>query len=478
MNQVVSDTLLQSAEAVQDQDAISPCLNHFLTQPMRQLSQNSYLERQQKRESNARSYPRRLPLALTRSQGIYVQDSQQQLFIDALAAAGTLALGHNHPQITEAISQTLNSGVPLQTLDITTPVKDQFIDRLFGLLPGKMADSARIQFCSPCGADAVEAAIKLAKTATGRNTVIAFSGAYHGMTQGTLAIMGNLGPKSALGATVPDVQFMPFPYAPRCPYGLGEDGVRASLNQLETMLSDPESGVQKPAAIILEAVQGEAGALPADIEWLKGLREISRRHDILLILDEVQAGMGRTGEIFAFQHAGIEPDIIVLSKAIGGGLPMAVIVYRDEIDQWQPGAHAGTFRGNQLALASGQVVMRHLAEEKLHLHAGKMGARLKGLLSQICSPIIGDVRGRGLMLGVEMVDPAGKRDSLGNAPQDGARARAVQQQALQRGLILEVGGRFGSTVRFLPPLIVTAEEIDIIAEIFAEAVQAVSQVTL
>ncbi|ADZ90226.1 diaminobutyrate--2-oxoglutarate transaminase [Marinomonas mediterranea] len=477
MNHTISDILPEDKRPIEvtastKKSALS--LSNFLDQPSRTLSSSHYLERQKKRESNARSYPRRLPLTLVKSNGVYLQDSENQIFIDGLAAAGTLALGHNHPDITAAITKTLNSGMPLQTLDITTPVKERFIDSLFQLLPSNMSQNARVQFCSPCGADAVEAAIKLAKTVTGRNTILAFSGAYHGMTQGTLAIMGNLGPKSALGTTVPDVQFMPYPYAPRCPYGIGKDGVKASLNQLETMLTDPESGVQKPAAIILEAVQGEAGAIPADNEWLKGLRALTKKHDILLIIDEVQAGMGRTGEIFAFQHANIEPDIIVLSKAIGGGLPMAVIVYQGELDQWQPGAHAGTFRGNQLALASGQVVMRHLLEENLHHHAGKIGARLKAHLQNISSAIVGDVRGRGLMLGVEIVNPLSDKDSLGNHQVDGDQARAIQQEALKRGLILELGGRFGSTVRFLPPLIINEDEIDVIAERFSEAVHLVA----
>jgi len=476
MNHAVNDALLDSSDV--QPAPVFPDLETFASLPPRQLDATPLLDAQQQRESNARSYPRRLPLALTSSQGIYVQDSRQQTFIDALAAAGTLALGHHHPEIHAAINQTLASGVPLQTLDITTPIKERFIDQLFALLPGNMANQARIQFCSPCGADAVEAAIKLAKTATGRNTVIAFSGAYHGMTQGTLSIMGNLGPKSALGSTVPDVQFMPFPYPPRCPYGLGEAGISASLNQLETLLTDPESGVQKPAAIILEAVQGEAGALPADNRWLQGLREITQRHGIVLILDEVQAGMGRTGEIFAFQHAGIEPDIIVLSKAIGGGLPLAVIVYQDALDQWQPGAHAGTFRGNQLALACGQVVMHKLAEEQLHLHAAEMGLRLQHQLKQISSPLIGDVRGRGLMQGIEIIDPNGPVDGLGNYPQDGVRARAIQHEALKRGLIVEVGGRFGSTIRFLPPLIINAQQISQISAIMAEAIEAVSRTSV
>ncbi|AJQ95471.1 diaminobutyrate--2-oxoglutarate transaminase [Gynuella sunshinyii] len=467
-NLCIDETRVTSASAHTQPPADS--LTRLQQQSDRNLDNDVLLERQQQRESNARSYPRRLPLALVRGHGIYVEDSRGQLYIDALAAAGTLALGHHHPDIQEAIRQTLGSGIPMQTLDLTTPVKDEFIERLFALLPAGLQSNSRVQFCSPCGADAVEAAIKLAKTATGRHNVIAFAGAYHGMTQGTLSLMGNLGPKRHLGTTVPGVQFLPYPHARRCPYGLGAAGVQASLNQLESMLTDPESGVLTPAAIIVEAVQGEAGALPADLEWLRGLRRLTRQHGIALILDEVQAGMGRTGQIFAFQHAGIEPDMIVLSKAIGGGLPLALMVYHQDWDTWQPGAHAGTFRGNQLAMATGQVVMNWLHHNQLHLHAGQMGERLLTRLRQIHSPIIGEVRGRGLMIGVEIVDPEQPQDALGNHPLDGQRARQIQREALTLGLITEVGGRHGSTVRLLPPLIINETEVDAMADILSEAI--------
>lgn len=459
---------------VHPQAPVALNLNSFLSQPARVLATNSYLQRQEQRESNARSYPRRLPFVLKRGQGIFLEDTEQQIFIDCLAAAGTLALGHSHPEVKDALVQAVLSEVPLQTLDLMTPLKDQFMTQLLDLLPGNMAEHARIQMCSPCGSDAVEAALKLAKIATGRRSILAFSGAYHGMTQGALAMMGNLGPKSALSMTGADVQIMPYPYAPRCPYGLGEAGVKASLYQLETMLTDPESGVAKPAAIILEAVQGEAGSLPADPTWLKGLRDITKRHGILLIIDEVQSGMGRTGKVFSFEHADIEPDVIVLSKALGGGLPLAAIIYHSDFDKWNPGAHAGTFRGNQLAMASGLVVMRHLAEEKLHLHAGAMGAKLKHDLEAIDNAVIGDIRGRGLMLGIEIVDPNGERDALGNFPQDGPRAKEIQQAALRRGLIIELGGRFGSTIRMLPPLIIQPEDIDVVVAILTDAINSVT----
>lgn len=449
---------------------VSLDLATFLSQPERVLANNDYLQRQSDRESNARSYPRRLPLALKRGQGVFVEDTEQQVFIDCLAAAGTLALGHNHPDISAALIDAIQSGVPTQTLDLTTPLKDQFMTELLALLPGNMAADARIQMCSPCGSDAVEAAMKLAKIATGRRSILAFAGAYHGMTQGALALMGNMGAKSAISMTGADTHIMPFPYAPRCPYGIGADGVKASLHQLENMLTDPESGIAKPAAIIVEAIQGEAGSLPADIEWLQGLRDITKRHGILLMIDEIQAGMGRSGKVFAFEHANIEPDVILVSKALGGGQPMAAVIYHSDFDKWTKGAHAGTFRGNQLAMASGMVVMRHLREGKLYENAAAMGERLKAGFENIGSDLIGDVRGRGLMLGVEIVDANGKRDSLGNLPQDGVRALEIQQAALKRGLIIEVGGRFGSTIRFLPPLIITAEQVDVVIDVFAAAI--------
>lgn len=478
MTQLVKDKPLEKAPPLITEVSPNSLSSTFDPLLSRQLTENTYLSQQKKRESNARSYPRRIPLALTKGEGIYVQDTQQQVFIDALAAAGTLALGHNHSEINEAITRTLSSGIPLQSLDLTTPIKEQFIERLFALLPDSMKSTSRVQFCSPSGADAVEAALKLARVATGRSTVLSFSGAYHGMTQATVNLMGNLGPKTTMKLGLNDCVLLPFPNEKRCPYGLGEKGVEASLQQIETMLSDPESGVPQPAAIIVEAVQGEAGALPADFTWLQGLRKLASKFGIVLILDEVQAGMGRTGKVFAFQHAQIEPDIIVLSKAIGGGLPMSLIVYRQDLDVWQPGTHAGTFRGNQLAMASGQVVIRHILDEQLHLHAATMGAHLYKRLVDIDSPIIGDIRGLGLMQGIEIIDPYGEPDNLGNKPYDGQRARCVQQIALTHGLILELGGRYGSTLRFLTPLIISKKEIDLVADIVSYAIGEVGQTTL
>ena len=445
--------------------------HNALAQPY-SFSPNALLERQAARESNARSYPRRIPLALRRAEGIYVEDVEGRVFIDCLAGAGTLALGHNHPAVIAAIEQVLKDGLPLHTLDLTTPVKDQFVQELFDTLPADFARTARIQFCGPTGADAVEAALKLVKTATGRSTLLAFHGAYHGMTQGALNLMGNLSPKVALHGSLHDVQFLPFPYQYRCPFGLGgAAGIRAGLNYIDTVLNDPESGIPKPAAMILEIVQGEGGVIPAPHEWIAGVRALTAKAGVPLIIDEVQTGLGRTGSLFAFEQAAITPDVVVLSKAIGGSLPLAVIVYRETLDSWQPGAHAGTFRGNQLAMAAGIATIRHIRAEALHVTAESLGRRLAQLLSELQSayPQIGDVRSRGLMAGIEVIDPSGVRNSLGHPAAHPELARRVQLECLKRGLIVELGGRHGSVIRLLPPLIVTDTQIAQIAQILEVA---------
>ncbi|WPN45847.1 MULTISPECIES: aspartate aminotransferase family protein [unclassified Pseudomonas] len=446
------------------------------TETLYQFNESPLLARQSRQESNARSYPRRIPLALKRAKGLYVEDVEGRTFIDCLAGAGTLALGHNHPVVIEAIQQVLSDELPLHTLDLTTPVKDQFVQDLFGLLPPALAAEARIQFCGPTGTDAVEAALKLVRTATGRSTVLSFQGGYHGMSQGALSLMGSLGPKKPLGALLSSgVQFMPFPYDYRCPFGLGgAQGIKANLNYLENLLNDPEAGVQLPAAVIVEVVQGEGGVIPADLDWLRGLRRITEQAGVALIVDEIQSGFARTGKMFAFEHAGIIPDVVVMSKAIGGSLPLAVVVYRDWLDTWLPGAHAGTFRGNQMAMAAGSAVMRYLVEHKVCEHTAAMGARLVEHLRilQRYFPQMGDIRGRGLMLGVELVDPAGALDALGHPPAFARLAPLVQRECLKRGLILELGGRHGAVVRFLPPLVITAAEVDRVGEIFGRALAA------
>ena len=431
------------------------------------------LRRQAARESAARTYARALPIVPVRARGLTIEGADGRRYLDCLSGAGTLALGHNHPVVLEAIRKVLDSGAPLHVLDLATPVKDAFITELFRTLPPGLADHARVQFCGPAGTDAVEAALKLARAATGRTGILAFTGAYHGMTAGALEASGD--------ASDVRVTRLPYPQDYRCPFGVGgQRGAELAAHWTESVLDDPRSGVPHPAAMIIEPVQGEGGVIPAPDAWLRRIRQITAARSIALIADEVQTGVGRTGAFWAVEHSGITPDVMVLSKAIGGSLPLAVVVYRDDLDVWQPGAHAGTFRGNQLAMAAGTATLAYVRENRLAERAGALGSHMLDQLRSLARglPCMGDVRGRGLMIGVELVDTeedGGGSDAGGPRPAAPELAAAVQRECLRRGLIVELGGRHASVVRLLPPLTISDEQAAAVLDRLADAVEAASR---
>lgn len=439
-------------------------------------SNSYYVSRQEETESNARSYPRKFPFALKKAKGLWIEDVEGNKYLDFLCGAGTLALGHNDPEINQAMIDLISEDAPLHTLDLTTPVKDEFVHMLLSLLPGELKNNAKIQFCSPSGTDATDAALKLCKTATGRSEIIAFSGGYHGMGHGALALTGNLNAKNKVHGLMPGVHFMPYPYSYRCPFGLGGDaGVKAACAYFERLLKDPESGITKPAAVILEPIQGEGGVIPAPVEFLQTVRRVTQELDMPMIVDEIQCGIGRSGTFFAFEEAQIVPDVILASKAIGGSQPMAVVIYNKKLDLWTAGAHAGTFRGNQLAMKAGLVVMNRVSKPEFLAEVKEKGEYLKNKLLELKAkhPIIGDIRGRGLMLGCEFVDPTGKPDAIGSFPASGEIAAAVQKKCFENKLIMEKGGRFGSVMRCLCALTVTREEIDTMLSIFEKSIKEV-----
>ncbi|SEN38432.1 diaminobutyrate aminotransferase apoenzyme [Actinacidiphila rubida] len=432
------------------------------------------LRRQAQRESAARTYARSLPVVPVRARGMTVEGADGRRYLDCLSGAGTLALGHNHPVVLEAVRRVLDSGAPLHVLDMATPVKDAFTTALFETLPRELAEHGRIQFCGPAGTDAVEAAIKLARTATGRGGLLAFSGAYHGMTAAALGATGDTDMRATVDADV-RVTRLPYPYDYRCPFGTGgERGAELSARWTAHLLDDPKGGVQPPAAMLLEPVQGEGGVIPPPDSWMRRMREITASRGIPLIADEVQTGVGRTGTFWAVERSGIVPDVMVMSKAIGGSLPLAVIVYRDDLDVWRPGAHAGTFRGNQLAMAAGTATLRHVRENALQVRAATIGARMLSRLRGLAAhhACVGDVRGRGLMIGVELVDTAAEPDEFGAVPAAPLLAARVQQEALRRGLIIELGGRHASVVRLLPPLTITDEQAEAVLDRLGAAIEA------
>ncbi|MGJ5752875.1 diaminobutyrate aminotransferase [Streptomyces puniciscabiei] len=442
------------------------------------------LRRQSARESSARTYARALPIVPVRARGLTIEGADGRRYLDCLSGAGTLALGHNHPVVLEAIRRVLDSGAPLSVLDLATPVKDAFITELFRTLPPGLADRARVQFCGPAGTDAVEAALKLVRAATGRTGILAFTGAYHGMTAGALAASG--------GARDVQVARLPYPQDYRCPFGVGgPHGAELAARWTESLLDDPKSGVPLPAGMILEPVQGEGGVIPGPDDWLRRMRRLTADRSIPLIADEIQTGVGRTGAFWAVDHSGITPDVMVLSKAVGGSLPLAVIVYRDDLDVWPPGAHAGTFRGNQLAMAAGTATLAFVRENGLAERAADLGSRMLNRLGELADTFacVGEVRGRGLMLGVELVDPAGavsepldhhpaaSDPEPPHAPRPAAPelAVAVQRECLQRGLIVELGGRHSAVVRLLPPLTISEEQAAAVLDRLSDAVAAVAR---
>ena len=426
------------------------------------------LDRQEQRESNARTYPRRLPIAIKRASGSYIEDLDGNIFIDFLTGAGVLALGHNHPEVLAAVHRQLD--VFCHGLDFPTEVKDEFVSTQLALLPESMRDRMKIQFCGPAGANAVDAALKLCKTATGRGDVISFQGAFHGSSHSAMAVTGSVSQKEPIANGMPGVHFFPYPYAYRWPVTLDPETCGAQcLHTLESALKDPLGGIAKPAAVIIEIVQAEGGVIVGPVDFIRGVRELTRELGIPLIVDEIQTGCGRTGTWYAFEQYGIEPDVIIASKGLGGiGMPIAVIFYDRELDTWAPGAHTATFRGNQLAFAAGiasaEIIQRDGILGQVQRESEYVLDELRSL--QANHRAIGDVRGLGLMVGMEMIDP----ESGAAAPDLASR---IQRLALEHGLILELGGRYDAVVRMLPPLNVSRATLDqalgILRETLAQA---------
>lgn len=441
--------------------------------------------RQSARESAARTYARALPIVPVRARGLTIEGADGRRYLDCLSGAGTLALGHNHPVVLEAIRKVLDSGAPLHALDLATPVEDAFVAELFRTLPAGLADHARVQFCGPGGTDAVAAAFKLVRAATGRTGMLAFTGAHHGMATSAFDTS-----EEAVGARFTR---LPYPQDYRCPFGVGGTrGAELAANWTESLLDDAAPGAQRPAGLIVEAVQSEGGVIPAPDTWMRRMREITAARSIPLIADEVHAGVGRTGAFWAVEHSGITPDVMILSKAIGGSLPLSVLVHRDDLGRCERGAPADTFRGNQLALAAGTATLTYVRENGLAERASVLGARMLCRLRELGQRLscVGEVRGRGLMLGVELVDPetglrhaeaAAGRSGSAETPATDSRpaapelAAAVQRECLRRGLIVELGGRHASVVRLLPPLTISDEQADAVLDRLSDALEAVAR---
>ncbi|WP_416967495.1 aminotransferase class III-fold pyridoxal phosphate-dependent enzyme [Streptomyces sp. 4F14] len=398
-----------------------------------------------------------LPIVPVRARGPIVEGADGRRYLDCLSGGGALALGHNHPVVLEAVRGVLDSGAPLHAPGLATSVQDAFVAELLCTLPPGLAGHARVRFGGPAGTDAVATTLAPARTA-----VLAFTDAHH-----------------TIAAGVPDTRTPPVH---RCPYGAGDGlGAELAVGWAESVLGGREPGVPRPDCVILEPVQDSG--VPAPDGWLRRMRRITAERAVPLIADETRTGVGRTGAFWAVGHSGISPDAMVLSRAIGGGLPLAVIVHRDDLDLWGPGGHAGTVPGNQLAMAAGAATLAHVRENRLADHAARVGARMLRQLRSLAGefPWIGDVHGRGLMIGVDMA--AGEPGPTVPLPvRSGVDRRApcptadaVRRACLERGLIVGLGGRDRSVVRLLPPLTITDDQATAILDRFADALAAVTR---
>ncbi|MEW2613326.1 aminotransferase class III-fold pyridoxal phosphate-dependent enzyme [Streptomyces sp. NPDC047880] len=453
------------------------------------------LRRQAAREPAARTYARALPIVPVRARGLTIEGADGRRYLDCLSGAGTLALGHNHPVVLESIRKVLDSGAPLSTLDLATPVKDAFLTELLRTLPPGLAERAHVRFCGPAGSNAVETACALVRAATGRNGLLAFTGA--GWVRSAGALDDPL--EDAHGVRIP---CLPSPQDHRCHFGaVGDGGSDLAARWTESLPDHLREGA--PAGMIVEPVRSEGGVLPAPDSWLRRVRQFTADRSIPLIADESRTGVGRTGAFWAVEHSGVTPDVMVLSNAIGGSLPLAVVVYRDDLDTGHPGTPAETFPGNQLAMAAGMATLAHVRENALAERAATLGARMLDQLRPLAAEFacVGDVRGRGLMIGVELVDPGGagpqgeRGPILPGAPgpaEGGAGApvtpgsgphrtrphpaapelaAVVQQECLRRGLIVGLAGRTASVVELLPPLTITDEQAAAVLDRLADAVR-------
>ncbi len=397
-----------------------------------------------------------------RAEGIYFFDAEGHRWIDFTSGIGVINTGHRHPKVVAAIQEALDSLLFTQMNIVINPWTVKLAEKLQEVTP----PSIDRFFFSNSGAEAVEAAVKLARQTTGRRNIIVFQGSFHGRTAQTMAMTTSKYIYRYDYQPLPAGVFVsPFPYA--FYYGWSEEKtVQFCLDELDRLLHG-QSAPEETAAFVIEPVLGEGGYVPAPPAFLQGLREIADAHGILLVMDEVQTGFGRTGKFFGYEHSEIVPDIIIMAKGLGSGMPISGIAASKALmEQWRPGTHGGTYGGgNALASAAAVATIDVLREENLVAQAAEMGdyllSRLRALQAEF--PEIGDVRGKGLMVATEFVDAQGKPDAK--------RAKAVAAAALQQRLMLLTCGTYGNVIRWIPPLVVTKAQLDEALAIFADALK-------
>ncbi len=405
-------------------------------------------------ESNVRSYSRSFPTVFATAQGSVLTDEGGKEYIDFLSGAGTLNYGHNNPVLKEALMDYIASDGLVHGLDMATEAKGAFLNTLNQVILKPRRMNYKVQFTGPTGANAVEAALKIARNVTGRSNVISFTNGFHGVTLGAVSATANSHYRDAAGLPAMGVSFVPYD---------GYQGQDVDTTEyLAQVLEDGSSGVDKPAAVIVETVQGEGGLNVAGFGWLRKLERICRKHEILLIVDDIQAGCGRTGSFFSFERAGIHPDIVTLSKSLSGyGLPFSLVLMKPELDTWAPGEHNGTFRGHNLAFITARKAMEeYWRNDDLASEVARKGRMIRLKLEEMAADDKAgklSVRGRGMMLGLDCVD--------------GRLASKITERAFEEGLIIETSGSDGQVVKCLCPLTISDEQLKAGLRILQKSVQ-------
>ncbi|WP_413810237.1 diaminobutyrate--2-oxoglutarate transaminase [Streptomyces sp. OE57] len=392
-------------------------------------------------ESEVRSYCRGWPAVFDRAQGSHMYDEDGHTYLDFFAGAGSLNYGHNNPVLKRALIDYIERDGVTHGLDMSTTAKRAFLESFQNNILRPRDLPYKVMFPGPTGTNAVEAALKLARKVKGRESIVSFTNAFHGMSLGSLAVTGNAFKRA--GAGIPLVHGTPMPFDNYF------DGTVEDFLWFERLLEDQGSGLNKPAAVIVETVQGEGGINVARPEWLRALAELCERQDMLLIVDDIQMGCGRTGAFFSFEEAGITPDIVTVSKSISGyGMPMSLTLFKPELDIWEPGEHNGTFRGNNPAFVTAAATLdTYWADGQMEKQTLARGEQVERALRAICEEQSGaHFRGRGLVWGIEF--------------EDKPRASAVCKRAFELGLLVETSGPESEVVKLLPALTISPEDLD------------------
>ena len=392
-------------------------------------------------ESEVRSYCRSFPTVFAKAKGSTLTDSEGRDYIDFFCGAGALNYGHNNDYIKRRVIEYMEADGVVHALDMYTEAKSDFIDFFQNNVLIPRGFDYKIQFPGPTGTNAVEAALKLARKVKNRSGVFALMGAFHGMTLGALALTTDAGSRGGAGVSLGDVTHVPAPYMFK---GLDV------IDYMQTLLDDDHSGVDKPAALVIETVQAEGGIYVFENEFLKGAEEFCRRNDILLIVDDIQVGCARTGTYFSFERAGIVPDMVILSKSIGGyGMPFSLVLFKPELDKWSPGEHNGTFRGYQPSIVAAKAGLEYMLGEKIEERVARLGEIFADFMEKEIKPLDSriEVRGIGCIWGVDFA-------SFG----DDTSAK-VMRRCFADGLIVERVGRKNSVVKLMPPLVISEEEL-------------------